>query len=282
MTLWRTLGAVAPARLADARLQLHHAAQVVASAGITWLSPQPDDSHPNMGWEHERHMLVGRALPRDGARVGLCVPDLSLAIVDSKGREADRLRLDDTTLEDAYVWLEESAVAHGVPVPDAGVARSPYDLPTHAVADGEVFSIADDGAALEELARWFANGFDVLAPLATRVGADAVRVWPHHFDAGSLIALETDARGRLVKSVGFGLSPGDAYYQEPYFYVSPWPYPPAADLPALELGHWHTDAFTGAILTGTELLRGAPEHQRRRAADFLDHAFDAGRSLLRG
>ncbi len=37
---WKTLGAVAPSELVDARLQLHHAAQVAASAGVIFLAPE--------------------------------------------------------------------------------------------------------------------------------------------------------------------------------------------------------------------------------------------------
>ena len=41
--------------------------------------------------------------------------------------------------------------------------------------------------------------------------------------------------------IGVGLSPGDTYYAEPYWYVSPYPYPGLEDLPVLDgSGFWHT------------------------------------------
>jgi hypothetical protein len=52
--------------------------------------------------------------------------------------------------------------------------------------------------------------------------ASEVRCWPHHFDLGSLIVVETSADGELTKSIGIGLSPGDEAHAEPYFYVSPF------------------------------------------------------------
>jgi hypothetical protein len=36
--------------LGDARLQLHHAAQLVAAMGISYLPHADDDSHTNLGW----------------------------------------------------------------------------------------------------------------------------------------------------------------------------------------------------------------------------------------
>jgi hypothetical protein len=35
---WKTLGSVPPTDLVDARLQLHHAAQIVSSAGVVMLT----------------------------------------------------------------------------------------------------------------------------------------------------------------------------------------------------------------------------------------------------
>ncbi len=42
---WQTLGAVAPRELVDARPQLYHAAQLVASAGVIVLAPQAERLH---------------------------------------------------------------------------------------------------------------------------------------------------------------------------------------------------------------------------------------------
>ena len=47
---WRRLGSVDPRELSPARLEVHHAAQVVSAIGITHLPHQPDDSHTNLEW----------------------------------------------------------------------------------------------------------------------------------------------------------------------------------------------------------------------------------------
>ncbi|HEY9621236.1 MAG TPA: hypothetical protein V6C78_12745 [Crinalium sp.] len=55
------------------------------------------------------------------------------------------------------------------------------------------------------------------------------------------------------KTVGVGLSPGDQSYSEPYWYVSPYPYPELSSLPVLDIGFWHTDHWVGAVLTASQV-----------------------------
>lgn len=278
---WHPLGAAAPTQLTDARLQLHHASQVVASAGVTFLTPAPDDSHPNLGWVEPLGALVGRSLPGANAHVGLRVADLSLLLVDESGALCDEYALDGKTLDDGYAWLAGATSRAGAELPSAGITRASYEIPHHAVASGEAFSCKSH-EAFAELARWFANGDDTLVELAARLpGATDVRCWPHHFDLGALVIVASEPDGALAKSIGLGLSPGDDGYAEPYWYVSPWPYPEPSALPSLEHGgRWHTEGYTSAILTGSELANGSPEGQRDRLHAFLDSAVAACQRIL--
>ena len=49
--LWRSPRGIAPARLAAARLQAHHAAQWLARAARAHIMAWPDDGHTNLGWD---------------------------------------------------------------------------------------------------------------------------------------------------------------------------------------------------------------------------------------
>ena len=82
--------------------------------------------------------------------------------------------------------------------------------------------------------------------------------------------------------MGAGFAPGDESYAEPYFYVTPWPYPDVAELlPLSGGGRWHTEGWVGAVLTSTELVGlGDAAAQRRGAGDFLTEAVEASRHLL--
>jgi hypothetical protein len=278
---WKTLGVVSPQELVDARLQLHHAAQVVASAGITFLPAEPDDSHPNLGWVESLDALVGHPLPGSGAQVGLRVEDLSLLLVSARGEVEDEFALDARRLDHAYAWLAEATTLAGSEPSSKGITRATYEIPHHPVEKGEAFS-SKSNEAFAELARWFANGHETLKELAARApGGTEVRCWPHHFDLGSLVTVATDPSGGLAKSIGLGLSPGDADYAEPYWYVSPWPYPEPDSLPSLESGgRWHTKGYTSAILTGSGLVGSSPGNQRDGLHAFLDGAVEVCQRIL--
>jgi hypothetical protein len=277
---WQRLGGVAPTALAEARLQTHHAAQTVSAIGATYLEPAPDDSHPNLGWDEAQHALVGRSIPGSELRAALRVEDLTLLLLDGDA-PLETLPLPGQSLTDAYAAFQEALEAHGAPPPNGKLTPPGYDIPGHAVADGAPFSL-EEPAAFQELAHWFANGTRALTELATdRAEGAVVRCWPHHFDLGGLFVVSTGPDGQLTSSVGFGLSPGDESYAEPYAYVSPWPAPAREALPARDGLRWHTEGFTSAVLTGSQLLASGPDaEQRQRLRDFLDAAFVASREAL--
>jgi len=60
-------------------------------------------------------------------------------------------------------------------------------------------------------------------------------------------------------------SPGDEYYDEPYFYVSDYPEPDPAALPSLPtLGHWHLRDFVAAVATAHKIVGGQEPTGRDR------------------
>ena len=80
-----------------------------------------------------------------------------------------------------------------------------------------------------------------------------------------------------------GFAPGDSSYDEPYFYITPWPYPDTANLPFLEGGHWHTEGWMGAVLVASELIEaGDSADEALYLMDFLDSGVAACRQLLEG
>jgi len=280
---WQTLGTPPPTELVDARLQLHHAAQLAAAAGATFLESRPDDSHPNLGWDDDLGALVGHRIPGPPPfQVGIGFAQRRLLLLDSGGTISESFDLDGRTLAEAAAWLQGAIARTDVEVPAAGVSLPGYELPGHPIAKGAAFSADPDACA--ELARWFANGRAVLSDLTPRLeGASEVRVWPHHFDLATLMVVESEEDGSLAKSIGIGLSPGDDSYPEPYWYVSPWPYPDASELPALEgESFWHDEGYVAAILTGSRITDGPPTSQHQRLQDFLTDAIAASQSVLRG
>jgi hypothetical protein len=210
-------------------------------------------------------------------RAALRPEDLSLA-VRADGDEVGRLPLEGRSRAMAFDWLVGAARdlsgAGATPTTDA-----PYVMPSHPILSGAPFAIPFDGS-LAELTRWFADADALLRSVASEwPAATPVRVWPHHFDIGSVLPLE-GGHGHDDASIGLGLSPGDDGIPEPYLYVTPWPPPPAESLPELaEGGLWHVEGWTGAVLTGTEVVAAGGAGAQAALADrFLRGAVEALRA----
>ena len=78
------------------------------------------------------------------------------------------------------------------------------------------------------------------------------------------------------------MSPGDDSYDEPYFYVTPWPAPTDITLASLAGGgRWHIEDWTGAVLTANALTASRPEEQVEQAVKFLESALAATRKLFK-
>jgi hypothetical protein len=164
----------------------------------------------------------------------------------------------------------------------------PYELPAHAVGGGAAYEAAAQAAGLAELSVWFDLAHAVLGGIAQKYaalepGPSAVRCWPHHFDIATLIGLDA-AGGETARSVGVGMTPGDESYAQPYFYVTPWPYPDAADLMTLaEPAFWHEDGWVGAVIEGSALLETKDaEAQEDMLSAALENAVDCCLSVLGG
>lgn len=268
---WQTVGAVAPGALADSRVQLHWAAQVLGASADRWIAARRDDSHTAMEWDRAGGALVGQPTAA-GARLALRVADLTLI-----GRE--ELALAGRTLAEAMDWADRQLAAAAGESP-RGVRARDYDMPPHPVANGAPFS--PDSAALAELGRWYADGDFLVGDIAAgQPGATEVRCWPHHFDIAAILYLDRDRPPETARQIGFGLSPGDHHHAEPYFYLTPHPIEVDVTFPPLPSGgRWQRGGFTGAVLLASDLLQGAPDGQLDRARAWFDAAFATARHLI--
>jgi len=269
---WRPLGAIAPTELGSARIQAHWAAQVILAVADGWTEAKPDDSHTNMEWRAEPGALVGNPTPA-GLAIGLRPDDLTLLALWRDGRTQEALPLAGRTLAEALSWADNCA-ARAARTSPRGIKPRDYDMPAHPVSSGATFSA--DRASLEELGRWFGDADGLLREIAAaEPGTTPIRCWPHHFDIAGIVFLHADDEARQI---GFGLSPGDGYYPEPYFYLTPWPIREGAEYPPLDGGgHWHREGFTGAILRGSVVTAG---DQPARARAYFASAFAAAREII--
>jgi hypothetical protein len=265
--IWHPLIGVDEAGLSGARVQAHSAVQWLARAARAYIPAQPNDGHTNLGWSDGFRGFVTHALP-DGARLGLKVTDLTLTVLEGAGA-AIMLPLDGCGDAQVRAWLGRHMAARGLD-PAALDDPSPYEVP--ALANGAVYAAAGLANLLRQLAAWYSNanaalGASRLDVIHQNLEAPPVRAWPHHFDLDTLVTI---APGRTM---GVGFSPGDDFYNEPYFYVSLYPGPDVGALPPLPaIGHWHATPFTAAIARARRIVEA--EDQKREVEAFLHAAVE--------
>lgn len=279
---WRPLRGVEPHRLKEARLQAHYAVQWLARAARAYIPPQPDDSHTSLLWQDDTGSFATHPLPH-GARLDLRMADLTLFLRSGTApARVQTVPLSGSSDGQARQRLGEylSALGYDAKALDA---PSPYEMPPHGIAHGAAYDATCAADALAELAAWYADASALLGPIqgqlaARKFAVSPVCCWPHHFDLATLTTLPTqnpDATGYM----GAGLSPGDEYYDEPYFYVSVYPEPDPKKLPALPaLGHWHTREFMAAIAPAHKILTATD--QAAATGEFLDAAIAAVLAIL--
>jgi hypothetical protein len=269
-TQWRQLKGVDWSALGEARRQVHYAVQWLARAARGYVTPRPNDGHTNLGWDNTLAGLATHALPQ-GTVLGLNISALTLVLRDGPPA-AETISLAGRSDPEVRQWLGRQLSAKGLD-PAALDAPSPYPMPEHPIGRGAPYGAV--ATALAELVAWFANADHVLGQTRQRIvarGIEAppVRCWPHHFDLDSLIPLGS---GAAAYTVGVGFCPGDEYYDRPYFYISCYPPPDVAALPALPpIGHWHTHHFTAAVTTADRIVEARDQQAETQA--FLRAATD--------
>ena len=239
----------APTALAAARTLAHRGVQWPARAAWANLASVADDSHTSLVWDAEMAALLGQPLA-GGVRVGLRIGVFEL-VVTTKTR-CDALALGGKSDAEVGAWLDGKLTGEGLK-PASGI-KLPYDMPPTLFARA-----SEEVPHFAALSLWFAAAADVLEELRTKYrrykpGPSPVRCWPHHFDIAFLVWLE-EGPPEKARSIGIGVSPGDGYYAQPYFYLSPYPKPDTENLPALPPGgRWHAKDFFGAVATGIDVL----------------------------
>jgi hypothetical protein len=281
MNEWQAIAKIPPDQLVESRLQLHYAIQFIAATGAAIAEPLPDYSHTSLTWNPVLEVFIGSAIQAPQPfQVALDPISLTLILLNHRSETITSLPLPGKTMAAGLAWLKQEISKLGAEANKVVFLNyPPDDFPDHALAHGAAFSDRDE-AALSELANYYANTYHLLQEImATIEDATNPRIWPHHFDLATLVMLPGTQNGTPL-TVGAGFSPGDTSYSEPYWYVSPYPYPNTASLAALAgNGFWHTQHWVGAVLPASRLIEGSADQQQLVEA-FLNSALSASIALL--
>ncbi|MEO0554040.1 MAG: hypothetical protein AAF149_12605 [Bacteroidota bacterium] len=237
----------------NAREELHRTVQLISYFPRNLIDHDPTDASASLMWNDGIQGFETQSI--NGVKVGLNLLEQSLLIM----REG-KISMSITTIEKSFDQVfEELRVALEIEGFDSSrlVKDSPYELPERVVKLGRPFNTID-ASALVEL---YSLAQNVLTEIFSGLPqASEVRCWPHHFDLATLVTIVPHEDRKQMKSIGFGFSPGDNGYDEPYFYLTPWPYPPKDQLyetkpPAI----WNTEGWTGGVLRAFEIDSGTKE-----------------------
>jgi len=277
---WEPVGAVSPHELVNARELIHHSIQLIAAAGKYLIPLRPDDSHTSMHWNEIERGFEGEAIGKmPSCHVGLHPADMTLYIKQYNKNDQHIYHMQDNTLDSALVWLKSELNTGGIDTSEINLNMH-YEILPHAVVEGKAIRIEHTGH-FKEIERYFSNANNVLKNIETILpDSGDIRCWPHHFDIATLLTIDKDKSAVNTRSIGIGLSPGDGSHEEPYFYITPWPYPDLlkTKLPELVSGKWHTEGWVGAILLGSEIISSSD--QTKTVSDFIKAGISACAGLL--
>jgi hypothetical protein len=260
-------------QLAEARIQLHYAIQPLAAIS----NALADSSNKGLFWDYGRGFTTRAITPIKSYRLALEPISLTLEFLTDRDQVISAFTLSDRTLLEAFDWMK--AIVSGLGgeanliIP---ISYPPNDFPDSELARGKTFQLLN---LTSNLAAYYANADHILQDIVQQEPmASNVRIWPHHFDIATLISIP--ASNGEEQFIGVGLSSGDRSYDEPYWYVTPYPYPEdCSNLPALNGdGIWHTEHWVGAVLTASQF--GEPQASVDQVKTFLNSAIAACRKLL--
>lgn len=254
----------------EAREELHKLVQFAGMVPRSLLTHDPSDSSASLLWNEEHKALMSQDV--DEVSVGLSLADQKLLVI--KHDHSLSIPVIGKTEEEVFAELKNTLSNMGLKGDKLETAL-PYELPDAVVKNGQPFKAVDD-QALQSLKNLYSNTHRSLeAIFSENVNASEIRCWPHHFDIATLVTVEPHEDPEEAKSIGFGFSPGDGGYEEPYFYLTPWPYPKVDKLYKLDQpAIWNTEGWVGAVLKANDLTSETLE-------DSLTSFFNTGLTKLK-
>ncbi len=269
-------------KMKDALQQQHHAAQLLALAGHHLIPQKPDDSNTNMEYFPNKKMLIGNPLP-NGLKLALKLTDLELFILDDLDSPIQKITLKGKTKKMVFNELKINLRNHSVDVADFTESLH-YEIPSHTLNDGALFSA--EHKYLAENAIYRSNAKLVLSNIVSKIeNAEAVKIWPHHFDTGSFVSFAHNKKGELSQTIGLGLAIPDSMIAEPYYYLSYWSageLTGADNLPQPAKGKWMMPDWTGGVLPISDINSECSEREQEKAvSSFYDSGIEIITKLLK-
>ncbi len=225
-------------------VQVHLAAQYLATAAKSFVEHKADDSHTNLGYITDKKRLETWELDKTGTKLAFSFPDFSLQWL---GNTTTTFTLDGRSHAKIVAWLSKMAQDHNLK--GRYEYRLHYDLP-YPITDSYTFQNTNP-KELEELERLRTLAQTVLETfLQKKHPHTTIRIWPHHLDTGAFLTFEDSE-----KAIGLGMAIPDSKVNDHYFYISGYSGHDSldtSDFSPLDIGEWRNKGFKGAVLPASE------------------------------
>ncbi len=272
------MGAIDLEKLRFYKNEYHLALQNVAAVGRTFLPEDPHDKNAWLVWIPGLWRMAGKWV--EGIhkfRSSVSFEDFNIYLVDEKVQTLDAFNLEEKTLNQAFVWLEQHIISLNLSSSHL-VMNLPYQLPQE-VMDKKQFSLTDSRVT-RILGGYFHDAFIIHSEYKEKFEHTRdIFISPKrmHMEM-DVVIIETDEE-ETDTLITLGFSPGDQIYNEPYFYVTSRPYLDEENLPKFSTrGFWHQDEWIGAVYLAKNLWDSS--NQKETAMYFFDEAIEKTRSLL--
>lgn len=283
---WKLIPKKISVNLRKATEQLHHAAQFLAATGHSFLSHQEDDAHTNLAWRQGLGLQSRPFYLDQQYTLNLNYELFQLELQDALGVTVIFVTLDQKTRKEVLEILQ--AVFSERSNEESGVFESiqHYELPDHPLKHGAPFQQGPE-ESLDAL-RLFRDNAQVLISSINQGFEEAseMRIWPHHFDNGSICVVERNTDNEMTKTVGWGFSIPNDTDSEHHFYINHWSKETQeapgtlAELP--EGAYWSEQKKLMAILP-IRALQARPTRaaQAQLAQAFFEEGIKAARAIIK-
>ena len=244
--------------------QQYFGAQFISMVGRHLIEQRDDDSNTSLRYHSGRQALIGEALPGH-IRASLNLSDLSITLLHEDSSIHPPILLPGLDRNSAFSFLLQTLSNAGVNTSNLKNELH-YDLPDHKMLHGAAFAY-DHPDLIQENIAYRHNAEKILNEVISGFkDSETVRIWPHHFDTGTLIPLTYNSKGELIQSAGLGWAIPDGMVDEPYYYLSIWSKDPIeypAKMPLLKNGKWMMPRWNGAVLKLSDILNYSTSNDQR-------------------
>lgn len=260
---WEKLTHISTDDLNFVRKQYHLAAQNISVVGRSYLDRSENDENAVLHWVPGFWRMAGKWVSGQNKtfRSSISLKDFNIYLVDQRVNVLAKFPLHGKTHNQVMIWLEEQILSLGL-FSKALNLEMPYRLEEFNNWAKEKFAEVDPELSIE-FGKFYHNTYLLLNELKNLFPhASECSIWPHHFDESVTFTLKETGDPATNTMVSGGFSPGDQFYQQPYFYVNSWPFVDFEHVEKAKFGFAHTEEWVGNVLLASELVKATDQYER--------------------